>query len=222
MTERSVRLAVCVPTRGQWEADFGQSLAMALVAFAAHPPEGVVLALKLFNHRGSLLPTQRTEMVREALAWGATHLLMLDDDMAFPMELVALLVRHNLPVVAANCATKAIPPEPTARGLDGCPCYTRKSSRGVERVSRVGTGIMMVKAEVFQQLAEPWFAIPWEEKTGGYVGEDVFFCRRLAEAGIGLFVDHDLSREVSHAGGFSYVHQLMPQYQEMGNDPCDL
>jgi hypothetical protein len=210
--EYFIKLGICIPSRGQWEADFGQSLVMAMLAFATTLPDGLQAAIKLFNHRGSLLPTQRTEMVREALASGCTHVLFLDDDMAFPMESIIRLLAHDVPVVAANCVTKCLPPSPTARYEDGGICYTTQASEGLERVAVVGTGVMLVKAEVFETLQEPWFTIGWNELSRKYTGEDWFFCQRLQGLGIPVFIDHDLSKEVRHCGGLDYVHQMVPCY----------
>ncbi|MBI1275378.1 hypothetical protein GC177_05335 [bacterium] len=214
---RHIKLGICIPTRGQWEADFGQSLAMAVLAFATTLPEGLQASIKLFNHHGSILPTQRTEMVREALASECTHVLFLDDDMGFPMETIIRLLAHDLPVVAANCATKCLPPLPTARYADGSSCYTRQGSQGLEPVAVVGTGILLAKADVFRAIAEPWFTIGWNAETGRYTGEDWFFCQRLAEHGIPIYVDHDVSREVRHCGRLDYVHPMIPAYYETAN-----
>ena len=40
-----------------------------------------------------------------------------------------------------------------------------------------------IKRKVFESLTEPWFETPWRTDKRGYIGEDVFFCRKAAAAG---------------------------------------
>jgi len=41
----------------------------------------------------------------------------------------------------------------------------------------------MIKANVFKALAEPWYETPWRHDKRGYIGEDVFFCRKARSRG---------------------------------------
>lgn len=221
----NIKLMIGVPSTGSWESDFGISLVNA--ALGVWSDEGLT-ALKNLNvvkegggvdiltmvSRGSLLPSQRTDIVRRAQAKGCTHLLFVDDDMTFPMHSIIGLLARNVDIVGANCATKAIPPSPTARmgEKEDEELFTRYDSRGLKQVTRLGTGVLMIKMEVFEKLSEPWFSIPWEEEKQGFIGEDVFFCRRAIEAGFNLHVDQDLSRQVGHVGRMEYCHQLMPEF----------
>lgn len=49
---------------------------------------------------------------------------------------------------------------------------------------------------------EPLFSMPWNGSD--YLGEDVFFFMRLEEAGVPVFVDHDLSNQIAHVGEYGY------------------
>jgi hypothetical protein len=66
---------------------------------------------------------------------------------------------------------------------------------------------MLIAMDVFEKISAPWFATPWIKDRGCFMGEDSFFCQRLHEAGIPLFIDHDLSKQVGHIGTFEYRHE---------------
>lgn len=225
MTYETIKLMIGIPTCGKWESDFGISLVNASLGVWSDEglemlkrcgviADGGDIKLLTMVSKGSILPSQRSDIARRAIQKGCTHLLFADDDMTFPMHTIIGLLARDLDIVGANCATKAIPPLPTGRKgeKEDEIVFTRYDSKGVEEVTRLGTGIMLIKTEVFEKLGEPWFAIPYDNEKKGYIGEDVFFCRKAMEAGYKLYVDHDLSKQVGHVGQLDYCHQLMPEY----------
>jgi len=42
---------------------------------------------------------------------------------------------------------------------------------------------------VFESLSEPWFETPWRTDKRGYIGEDVFFCRKARAAGFRIYIE---------------------------------
>jgi hypothetical protein len=79
-------------------------------------------------------------------------------------------------------------------------------STGIEEVGSIGMGVMLIKRKVFEALTEPWFETPWRNDKRGYVGEDVFFCRKAQAAGFKIYIDHDVSKEIGHIGTFEFKH----------------
>jgi len=204
-------LGICIPTRDTWKAQFGQSLALSMVALAHLGVNDSPIRMRMHNYHGSFLPSMRNELVRESLRSGATHILFLDDDMQFPMETIVDLFKHDVDIVAANCATKVFPPSPTAR-RDGKEVYTTKESTGIEEVDRIGCAVMLINTDIFKNIEEPWFAMPQCPKRGTLIGEDVYFCEKAKEAGFKVYIDHDLSKGVYHIGECEFGHQMMEQY----------
>lgn len=212
MATSPVKVLVGVPSMDTWKADFAMSLIyMITYASQTRSHERNIHMLRLWNSRGSLLPRQRTTLVKQALQMQATHVLFLDSDMMFPANTLSLLLSRGKSVIAANCAVKQIPSQSTARlksdKPNGTPLLTGNDSVGIERVWRVGTGIMLVETRVFSEIPEPWFPFGWNEETQEYVGEDWEFCRKLEEAEIPIYIDHSLSKSVGHIGDFVYEHQ---------------
>jgi hypothetical protein len=211
-------IVLAVPSGSFWHAQFAMSLMFLMNQMVARG-----ISSSVSNPRGSILPNLRHTAVQFALDNGATHVLFLDSDQTFPKETTEILLSHGKDVVAANIATKQFPSTPTARlrgdEVSGDPLYTTpKSQPRLQRVWRVGTGVMLIKTSVFRRVGPPpWFEVPWVEELGTYRGEDWFFCERLEKAGIPLFVDHALSLQVGHIGDCEYTHEMVPAPREVVN-----
>jgi hypothetical protein len=200
----AVRVAVCVPCQHQVSSQFMFDLVRMMTLTAATRKD---IEMRLFLHRGSILPAQRQALVNQALAAEATHILFLDADMRFPKETLPRLLEHNHPIVAANYPTRIYPVRPTATTVEGekrVPLYTGPESTGLEEASTAGMGCMLVETAVFRNLSEPWFQFYFDESRKHYIGEDYCFCIKATQAGIPIYVDHDLSKEVRHVGEFEF------------------
>ncbi len=203
-----LRIAVCVPgDRGK--AGFVQSLSNMLIHFCLSPYNGGTREVEMFSCTGSILPDVRHRCVAEAVKWNATHLLFLDDDMHFPRDTLHRLLKHNLPIVAANYVRRTFPPIPTAYNLSRTgKVHTKPDSTGLEEVSHLGTGVMLIDMRVFDIIELPFFELKSDKDGVRPKGEDVYFCHKASEAGIKLFIDHDLSKEVGHYGELCFVNQM--------------
>lgn len=220
---RRLKVAICIPVYGMTHAKFTQSLANMLVFSLgariedAHG-QAVALEIETFMVSCSMLTESRHRLVAEALAWDADYMLCLDADHVFPPDALVRLVSHRLPVVGCNYARRFTPTAPTA-AIDSSDddearhlLYTtrEKAEAGlVEPCAHLGFGVLLVDMRIFDALqahAEgegdgnflPLFKFEPTANKVGMIGEDVFFFRKLAAAGIRPFVDHRLSWEVGH------------------------
>lgn len=220
------KLGVCVPTRDVWKPDFGQSLAMAGMAFWPMLPQGYEGAITLYNKtQCSIVHNGRNNLVIDALNDGCTHILFLDDDMKFPMETISRLFLHDKDIVGCNCTTKEMPARPTAITLDGEAMFTRASSTGLEKCKSTGGAVLMIKAEVFLKMKMPWFDFEWTDEAKyfdpqkddnrlEFLGEDRYFCHKARDLGYDIWIDHDLSKKVSHVGDWRYSHIFVDGYKD--------
>lgn len=140
---------------------------------------------------GSDRGKSRNSLVSASLERGSEWILFLDDDHSFPPNLLDVLLSRNVPVVASLYLQRTDPFLPIAfikKSEDGeywpldlleCP------EHGLVTVHGAGTGGMLIKSEVFKEFPEPWFVHTTQQS------EDLYFCDRLAEAGIQLYVDLD-------------------------------
>jgi hypothetical protein len=103
------RIAICTPTAGYVRIEWAESLSR--LQLELHKDKRLdVQDSKLFYIAGSVIPYNRQWCVDEAIKWGASHVLFIDDDMSFTPNVVKRLLRsRDLPIVAAN-ATKRVYP----------------------------------------------------------------------------------------------------------------
>lgn len=198
-------VGICVPNNDMVHATFAFDLVHATAEWVKAGGDCAT-----FNSQGTILVSQRTELVLQARREKCTHVLFLDSDMRFPGDTIARLLSHNQMVVGANCARRRMPTSPTAGNwIDGKKhaVFTEAHSTGIEKVDALGTGVLMVDMTVFDNIALPWFATPWNARDNGYQGEDLYFCWLLSKCGVPVYVDHDLSREVRHTGQWEYSHE---------------
>lgn len=151
----------------------------------------------------SNVATGRNDLVQEAIEGGFTHILFLDDDMTFPLDMLDTLCKYDAPVVAANCCQKRTELTFTAIGLDGKRVDSRGRT-GYEQVRRVGTAIMLIDLSIFKDLPKPYFNFEWNEESQRLIGEDYYFCRNLNRANIPVIIDHDVSQHIGHVGSYTY------------------
>lgn len=207
-----LRLVIAIPSGDQWERKFGLSLAMLMSRMGEHIPPYKVNNVMVRNRKGSILPQSRQQLAEFALSWEASHILFVDSDMVFPSDTLHRLIAPRKWVVGCNCPTKIIPAATTARQKSTKPAGDQVFSHdktGLEKVWRVGTGVMLLDTRVFAGLEKPWFPIEWKPELGDFQGEDWGFCAKLEAAGFPIFVDHDLSREIGHVGAFDYTHEVV-------------
>lgn len=218
-----MRIAICIPVYGMTHSKFTQSLANMLVfTLQARIEDGqgnrVPIEIETFMVSSSMLTESRHRLVAEALAWDADYMLCLDADHVFPADTLVRLLSHGLPAVGANYPRRFAPTAPTAAIDSGNEdelrhiLYTTKEKAEageIEVVAHLGFGVLLLDMRIFDALqaeAEkagdgnflPLFKFEPTENKIGMIGEDVFFFRKLAEAGIKPFVDHKLSWEVGH------------------------
>lgn len=166
---------------------------------------------------GTYVGIARTTLATEALNAGGTHILFLDSDMRFPPDLLWRLLQHQEPIVGVNYTTRGSPIKFVAtRGEypDREPVPTTAESSGLEAVDVIGFGGVLIRADVFHKIGDPrkWFYTGQGERSGGgFVGEDVHFCREAQTAGFTILIDHDTSREIGHVGSFTYRWDMVPE-----------
>lgn len=199
-------IAVCTPARDMVHANY----TFCLVNMVAFHTINTIDAVALKINQGTLIQNQRADLCLEAMGEGCSHVLFIDSDMTFPQDMVQRLLAHDKDIVATNCARRRMPTGPTAQRTlpDGSRelIYTMPESTGLEEVESIGMGVMLIKRKVFESLTEPWFETPWRTDKRGYIGEDVFFCRKAAAAGFKIYIDHDVSKEIGHIGTFEFKH----------------
>jgi len=165
----------------------------------------------------------RNNLVDLALINQVDYLLMLDDDMIVPTDLVKRLMAHDKDICGALYYQRGGAYHPVIMkqfnkkdGLKGVDFIHHFDpiivNRGLHRLKQgvIGGGCMLIKREVLERLPQPVFWID------GIVGTDVHFCAQAEESGFEVWVDTSL--ELGHIGEAKTItSRTIPHYgRELG------
>lgn len=212
----TLKVLVGVPSTGLWFADFGTSLSylMAYVTrerIEAYKDQQITMS----NMKGSILSKSRFLLVEEAKAVNADYLLFIDSDQTFPRAALHKLISRNLDCIGANVATKQLPAQPTARNkgpryeedkTDWTVVYTDEGMENVEKVDRLGCGVLMLSKAAYSKLEPKDWNTYWREDVQAFQGEDWSMMDALEAKGVEVYVDHALSQHVGHVGFYTFTH----------------
>jgi hypothetical protein len=149
-----------------------------LVAFTQR--EGVLTGLVTVEM--AYVDRARNAIVTQALQLDATHLFWLDQDVVVPPDAVMRLLAHGEPVAAGIYRRRSEPHEMLAYELEPFRMLELPLDTTV-RVPGIHMGCTLVATWVYRRLEGDWYRDSPEQ------GEDVWFCRRLAELGLDVLVD---------------------------------
>lgn len=202
-----MKIGICIPSRGDMAIGTAFDLAV-MSAFDAKHRDG---ELGVYTVNGTLIFDQRQKLAQAALDDGCEYVLWIDADMRFPKTTIERLLSHKKDICGVNATTRTIPVKSTAKNLvidveDKSNTWvgvSSKGKKGIERVSSIGCGVMLVHKSVFEKTPQPWFWF-YELPGGKVLGEDVHFCIAAHDAGFETWVDHELSQEIGHVGEYTY------------------
>jgi cellulose synthase/poly-beta-1,6-N-acetylglucosamine synthase-like glycosyltransferase len=201
-----MRIAICIPARGQMEV----TTAFDLTMMAAYMAGKKNIDLNVYTSQGTLIFDQRNSLVRTAVEEKCDYILFIDADMRFPKTTLERLLAHKKDIIGVNATTRMMPPKPTARNIqinedgsvDWLEVFSNKE-KGIGKVDAIGCGVMLIKTSCLKNIPQPYFYFEQLLK-GKLLGEDIYFCIKAKDAGIDTWVDHDLSMEIGHVGSYTY------------------
>lgn len=201
-----MRVAICIPARGQMEV----TTAFDLAVMCAYMTSKKKIDLSVYTSQGTLIFDQRNSLVRTAVDEKCDYILFIDADMRFPKTTLERLLAHNKDIIGVNATTRMMPPKPTARNIqinedgsvDWLEVFSNKE-KGIGKVDAIGCGVMLIKTSCLKDIPQPYFYFEQLLK-GKLLGEDIYFCIKAKDAGIDTWVDHDLSMEIGHVGSYTY------------------
>ena len=139
----------------------------------------------------------------KALGMKVDYIFLWEADMNIPQETLQYLVEDNKDVVSGLYFQKVYPHmpvlynyinHPTSKYIMSCFYYYDDGDpkKGLRQVDVVGAGCALIKADVFRKIEPPYFRFLKEDpavKDGGSISADNYFCRKLKDAGVSVFVD---------------------------------
>lgn len=214
---RDLSILICCPVHDRCTPGFAYSISRAMAFFAAMPYDGKK-NVDVTMVKSSNLAEGRTRLVSRAFQLEATHILWVDSDMKFPEDAIPALLNRAVPVIGVNYPTKEIEARPTAYADNDDyvgPVWSGDNAEGIAEVSHCGMGLMLTDVRVFEALELPYFS--FEAQAPDFIHtatEDVYFCRKLKEKDIKVYIDHDLSKRCAHVGDFEYTNKFATQAEQ--------
>ncbi len=139
----------------------------------------------------------RTALVKESIAMGATHLLFVDSDMYFASDTLTRLLAHDKDIVGVEYNKRQFPLEPVLKPLG------ETSKTEIYKAGYAGTGLMLIKLSIFEKMTtDPWFNMGRDAEGKTTMGEDVWFCNVARDAGFDVWIDPTV--KCGHIGEFIY------------------
>lgn len=215
----ALKVAIGVPSTGMWHQEFSQSMVNMLQAMQTHRVgQYKTQEVHTICTKGSILPRSRLTILKQAKKMRADYLLFVDSDQSFPRYALHRLIGHDKEVVGANIATKTMPTLPTARRRSetedyGELVYTEEGAVGLEKVWRIGCGLLLLSRKVIEALPHDCFEMRYRPEVDNYQGEDWSMCEALEKLGFEIWIDHKVSNEVGHHGTFNFTHEYNGEVQ---------
>lgn len=141
----------------------------------------------------------RNKLAHIALEEGYSHILFVDSDMTFNPDTLTKMLAHDKDILGLAANHRRFPLQSVVKPLNEEDINKPLPTELFEAQS-CGTGVMLIKTEVFKNLPEPWFKFTYE--NGERIGEDVNFCLSAREAGYKIYVDPTIP--VRHIGEYLY------------------
>jgi len=147
----------------------------------------------LIRSKGGSIDVLRNGIVKLAQSAGCSHLLMFDTDMIYEVDTVKKLLDCDKDIVGALCFKRSPPFNP----------FMIKDGKGIEEwedgslveVDRTGTGCLMIKMQVFDDIPSPYFQTLIDNDGMVTLGEDYNFCDKAREAGYEIYVNTNVQAE---------------------------
>ena len=182
-----MKLMIGVPT-----GEYGRRAEFYDYFNALEKPDGTVI---MFSHGQS--PAKNRNVIAEAaLDHDCTHVLYIDDDMAFEKDaLTKLLIHADKDVVSGLYLMRNYPHYPLAldEAYDDGKCkfmFLTPDKTGLIEVVGCGFGFILIKTDVFRKLEKPWVRLGEIEKDEWC--DDVDFSNRVRKVGFKIYCDLDI------------------------------
>lgn len=154
-------------------------------------PIGTIIT---FAH-GQSPARNRNLMIQQALDHDCTHVLFLDDDLAFEPDLLTRLLTHDVDLVSGIYFMRSFPHNPIIfdNMMPDGKCSARflhEGDSGLIPVVATGLGCLLINTRVFRTMEEPWIRMGELEKD--HWCDDIGFYYRARYHGFKAYCDLDV------------------------------
>lgn len=196
-------LAICIPCYDKPHMLFSQCLGLLMFRLGVMRYPSVMI-----HESGSIIAKVRNKLIDNVIKIEKEqnivfeHILMLDSDMVFPGDVYFKLKSADKDVIGCTYVRRTPPYE--------CMGVTRErkmrevGDQSYIEMDALPTGMLLIKREVFDRIKRPYFNFPFTEESeiGARdeieYGEDFAFCNKVRAAGMNIWLDVQLSKQIGH------------------------
>lgn len=151
-------------------------------------PAGTLVTLA----HGQSPARNRNLIIQQAITNNCTHIMFLDDDVAFRPDLMMKLLAHDVDIVTGLYLMRHYPHQPIIfeEAHEDGRCRHRfltPGTAGLIPIVACGLGACLIKTKVFHELEQPWIRLGELEKD--HWCDDIGFFRRVREKGFDIWCD---------------------------------
>lgn len=183
-----MRISLAIPSNRGIRPKTAQCL-LELVALGGYEFHIIVA------EEGYSVAENRNYIVVQALNNKSDYLLMIDDDMIFPPDILNRLIANDKDICGVafhpRCENEKM------KRFDETHYANLKDNKLFES-NAAGTGIILIKCEVFERIPRPWFMFEYYETGQCKIGEDWYFSKKAKELDFKIYIDPTI--EVGHIG----------------------
>lgn len=205
LLSKNMKIAIGIPTNRQFRPLTVLSLAN-LVSYTRGLGHELFITIPT---EGFNTAENRNFTVAQAIKNNCSHILFSDDDMTYPEDALVRLLSHDKDIIGALYSVRRQPPALVIEYKKDSEIVNDEQAKSAEKIfecEAIGTGLMLVKTEVFKKIQSPFFGYEWYSEVGMVkTSTDWFFCKKLKEAGIKIWAD-PLIKNVGHLGEFNYEY----------------
>lgn len=198
VTPKRYKICFAIPCTGTIRIE----TMLSIVGIMGNTPHDFYFAYRT----GCYIEENRTNMIKTAIEQKCDKLFFLDSDIIVEHDVVNKLLAHNKPFIGADYHQRKFPLYSNIKiaGEDGklkaVPAEEMPTT--VSKVFGVPTGCMLIDIPTVQKIPLPWFDLTYFEDGSLEFGEDIFFCKKINEAGMEVWVDPTI--QTGHIGTHVY------------------
>ena|SRR3990167_1330823 len=180
------KITVGIPTNRGLRPKMAQSL-LNLVVHGGYEFHIVVA------EEGYTIAENRNYLTVQALNNNSDYLLMIDDDMTFEPDMLDKLIENKKDIIGVAYHPRSETGE-IIKYLDEVVSVKIEQStdpkyKDTFECHATGTGIILIKCNVFKKMSRPWFMFEYYPTGQCKLGEDWYFCREAKKAGFTIWTD---------------------------------
>lgn len=148
----------------------------------------------VFMSHGQSPARNRNLMIKYALEQNCTHVMFIDDDTAFPPDMLMKLLAHDVDIVTGLYLMRNFPHQPIIfdSSMEDGRCayhFLDNNEKGLIEILNCGLGSCLIKTHVFKAIEEPWIRLGELEKD--HWCDDIGFFNRVRAKGFKIHCDLD-------------------------------